>query len=109
MYEKHTWDKEVKRIQQLNVYSKKEREFMRYFFRGASVVVLDSADRILLTRRQMEFAGIHKEVILTPLNDRIEIWSPVEYNAIVDQEPSDLSELADEVLGKPGGENRTDD
>jgi MraZ protein len=109
MYEKHIWDEVVKQIEKLNVYNKKEREFMRYFFRGATVVVMDSADRILLSSRQKDFADIQKEVILTPLNDRIEIWSPALYDAMVEREPADLSDLADELLGRmSGGENSSD-
>ncbi len=109
IYEKHIWDQVVKQIEKLNVYNKKEREFMRYFFRGATVVVMDSADRILLSKRQMDFADIQKEVIITPLNDRIEIWSPEAYDAMIEREPADLSDLADELLGRLGGEKSSDD
>jgi MraZ protein len=108
MYEKHVWDEVVKEVQQLNVYSKKEREFLRFFFRGATLVVLDGSDRILLTKRQMQHAGIGKEVVLAPLNDRIELWSPDAYEALVETEPDDLSALAEEVLGRLNGEKATD-
>lgn len=108
MYEKHVWDEVVKQIDQLNVYNKKEREFLRYFFRGASVIAMDSADRVLLSKRQLEFAGIQKDVILSPLRDRIEIWSPEAYEAMVAREPEDLSDLADELFGRLGGEKSSD-
>lgn len=101
LYEKKTWDRIVKEVQELNVYNKKERQFLRYFFRGATLVSLDSADRILLTKRQLDFADINKEVILSPLNDRIELWSPENYDKLLAEEPIDLSELAEEVLGTP--------
>nr|MBS0037952.1 division/cell wall cluster transcriptional repressor MraZ [Saprospiraceae bacterium] len=99
LYEKATWDKIVKEVENLNVYNKKERQFLRYFFRGATLVSLDSADRLLLSKRQLEFAGIENEVIISPLNDRIEIWSPENYNKLLAEEPTDLSDLAEEVLG----------
>lgn len=108
MYERHVWDEVVKQIDQLNVYNKKEREFLRYFFRGASVIAMDSADRVLLSKRQLEFAGIQKDVILSPLRDRIEIWSPEAYEAMVAREPEDLSDLADELFGRLGGEKSSD-
>lgn len=108
MYERHVWDQVVKQIDQLNVYNKKEREFMRYFFRGASVIAMDSADRVLLSKRQLEFAGIQKDVILSPLRDRIEIWSPEAYEAMVAREPADLSDLADELFGRLAGEKSSD-
>ncbi len=104
LYEKSTWDKIVKEVENLNVYNKKERQFLRYFFRGATLISLDSADRILLSKRQLEAAGIDGEVILSPLNDRVEIWSPENYNKMLANEPDDLSDLAEEVLGRPSFE-----
>ena len=99
LYEKQVWDEIVKDVQDLNVYNRKERQFMRAFFGGASVIQPDSADRILLSKRQLEFAGIQKDVLLTPLNDRIEIWSPDRYDAVLGEMPDDLSALAEDVLG----------
>ena len=103
LYEKHVWDKIVKEVEGLNVYNRKERQFLRYFFRGASILTLDSADRILLGKRQMEFAGIKNTVLLSPLMDRIEIWSPDYYDAMLAEEPDDLSKLAEEVMGNIKG------
>lgn len=102
LYEKHVWDRIVKDIEGLSVYKKKERDFMRAFLRGATAVGLDSADRINLSSRQLEFAGIEQDAILASLNDRIEIWSPQEYDKMIAMEPDDLSELAEEVLGGRG-------
>lgn len=99
LYERHIWDQIVRDIEGLNVYKKKERAFMRAFLRGASAISLDSADRINLSNRQLSFAGIEKDAILAPLNDRIEIWAPAEYDKMIGLEPDDLSELAEEVLG----------
>ena len=109
LYEKKVWDRIVKDVEGLNVYSKKERQFLRYFFRGATVLSLDSADRILLTKRQMVYAGIDNDVILSPLNDRIEIWSPAHYEAMLAEEPEDFSALAEEVLGRSAGEKAKDE
>ena len=99
LYEKSVWDRIVKDVEGLNVYNKKERQFLRYFFRGATITSLDSADRILLSRSQLDYAGIGKDVVLTPLNDRIEIWSSAHYEAMLAEEPDDLAALAESVLG----------
>ena len=108
MYERHIWDEVVKQVQTLKPENKKQREYLRYFFRGATVVGMDSADRILLSKRQTEFASIQKEVILSPLNDRIEIWSPAIYDTMVANEPADLSDLAEELFGQAGGVKSSD-
>ena len=100
LYEKHVWDKIVEELDGLNVYNSRERKFLRYFFRVASMMSMDSADRILISKRQLEFADIGQEVVLTPLKDRIEIWSKDAYEKMIASEPEDPSALADEVLGK---------
>ena len=100
LYEKHVWDKIVGELEGLNLYDSKERKFLRYFFRVASMLTMDSADRILISKRQLEFAGIGQEVVLTPLKDRIEIWSKDAYNEMVASEPEDPSKLVDDVLGR---------
>ena len=89
----------------MNGYVRKNREFIRYFYRGASEVALDSSDRVLITKRLLEYAGIDKEAVLFAVNDHIEIWSKETYYAQMDTEPEDFSDLAEEVMGSFGLEN----
>ncbi|HRD80428.1 MAG TPA: division/cell wall cluster transcriptional repressor MraZ, partial [Saprospiraceae bacterium] len=55
--------------------------------------------RILLPKRLQEWAGIDKDVVLSAINDRIEIWSKDQYDQLLGEEPDDFSDLAEEVLG----------
>lgn len=100
LYPVEVWDKISEEVNQLNLYNKKNREFVRYFYRGANKVMMDSADRVLVTKRLLEYAGIEKDVILSAYNDRIEIWAKDQYDMLLDDEPMDFSDLADDVLGK---------
>jgi len=100
LYPIQLWKQISAEIDALNIYNKKNRDFARYFYRGAQEVEMDSADRILLPKRLMEYAGIEKEVVLSAYNGRIEIWAGSEYNALIEDEPVDFSDLAGEVLGK---------
>lgn len=105
LYPEPVWEKITAEINQLNIYNKKNRNFVRYFYRGAHKVALDSADRILVTRRLLEYADIDRDVILSAYNDRIEVWAKDEYDRMMDDEPDDFSDLAEEVLGKVNGVN----
>jgi len=105
LYPKTVWDVLVQKVNKLNPYVRKNREFIRYFFRGANEVVTDASDRVLLTKRLQEYAGIDKEVILFAVNDRIEIWSKERYDNFMDEEPIDFSDLAEEVMGDINMEN----
>jgi len=100
IYPENVWEKITAEINQLNLYNKKNRDFVRYFYRGAHKVTLDSADRVLVTKRLLEYAGIDKEIILSAYNDRIEMWAKDQYDQMLDDEPDDFSDLAEDVLGK---------
>lgn len=100
LYPEQVWERITNEINQLNLYNKKNRDFVRYFYRGAQKLELDSADRLLITKRLLEYAGIDKDVILSAYNDRIEVWAKDQYDSLLDEEPDDFSDLAEEVLGK---------
>ncbi len=103
LYPEEVWDRITTEINQLNLYNKKNRDFVRYFYRGAQKVTMDSADRILVNKRLLEYAGIDKDVILSAYNDRIELWAAAEYDHLLEEEPDDFSDLAEDVLGKFNG------
>lgn len=102
LYPQDVWKKISGEIDSLNIYNRKNRNFARYFYRGAQELTMDSADRILLPKRLVEYAGIENEVILSAYNGRIEVWARDEYDRMMEDEPMDFSDLADEVLGKIG-------
>lgn len=82
----------------------KNRDFVRYFYRGAQELMMDGAERILLPKRLLEYAGIDKDVVLSAYNGRIEIWTKDEYDNLLDEEPADFSDLANDVLGNAANE-----
>ncbi|MEP7263151.1 MAG: division/cell wall cluster transcriptional repressor MraZ [Bacteroidota bacterium] len=106
LYPFNEWQKISAEINQLNQFVKKNREFARYFYRGATELELDATGRLLLPKRLMEYAGIDKEVILSAWSNKIEIWAPEKFEALLKDEPDDFSALAEEVMGKINkGEN----
>lgn len=99
LYPIEVWEEISKKINQLNTYGRKEREFVRYFYRGATKITMDGADRILLTKGLLDYAGIDKDVILSAFNDCIEIWSKDQYDNMLENEPDNFADLAEELLG----------
>ena len=100
LYPQSEWEKISKEVNSLNLYNKKNREFVRYFFRGASEISLDSANRLLLPKSLLEYAGIDKEIVLFAYGQRIEIWARDGYESMMSNEPADFSSLAEDVMGK---------
>jgi len=105
LYPDSEWQKITKEINSLNLYNKKNREFVRYFYRGASEVVCDGASRLLLPRTLAEYASVDKELVLFAYGNRIEIWSKELYEATMDAEPEEFSDLAEEVMGRINDNN----
>lgn len=99
IYPKDVWDGKTKMINNLNLYNRRERQALRYFYRGASIVGMDSADRILVPQSLVEYASLGKEVILFAYHEQIELWSEEEYQKMLEQEPENFSEIADDIFG----------
>lgn len=99
LYPRIAWDSISKDIQKLNQYVKKNMDFIRYFFRGATELELDSNSRLLFPRRLLDYAQVEKELVLFAYFDKIEIWSKESYEALLNDEPTDFDDLAEEVMG----------
>ncbi len=100
LYPDSEWKKISQELNALNLYNKKNRDFVRYFTRGASSLKTDVANRILLPKALLEYAGIDKEIVLFAYGQRIEIWSRDVYENMMRDEPEDFSSLAEEVMGR---------
>ena len=107
IYTRKEWDKIVDDLTKLNQYEKKTRDFIRYFTRGASELILDSANRVLLPKALLDYAGITTEVVLACQPDKIEVWAKDAYDQTLDNEPENFAKLAEEVMGS--GKRRDDE
>ena len=74
--------------------------------RGATELTLDDSGRVNLPKSLLEFAGIEGEVVLVCQFDKIELWSKTAYDNLLDSEPEDFANLAEEVMGN---KNRGED
>jgi MraZ protein len=98
IYPKKVWEGIVAELSKLNQYEKKTREFIRFFTRGASELTLDASGRVLLPKSLLEFAGINGEVVLACQFDKIEVWAKDAYDSLLDNEPENFANLAEEVM-----------
>ena len=99
LYPKNDWERISAEVNQLNQYVKKNRDFLRYFYRGATELSLDGTGRILLPKKLQEYAGVEKELVLFAHSDRIEVWDKEAYDGLLTDEPEDFASLAEEVMG----------
>lgn len=99
IYTKKEWDRIVDDLSKLNQYEKRNRDFIRYFTRGATELALDAAGRVLLPKSLLGYADINADVVLASQFSKIEVWSKDAYDAQLDNEPENFSNLAEEVMG----------
>lgn len=101
IYPRKEWDLILDDLSKLNHYEKKNRDFVRYFTRGATEIVPDSAGRILFPKTLLEYAGIGTDIVLTGNLNKIEVWAQNAYDEQLDNEPENFAKLAEEVMGNP--------
>ena len=103
LYPKSVWDAITAKLSRLNRFNDRNRMFIRSFYLGANPVVSDSADRILLQKPLMDYAGLQDDAILVAMDDRIEIWSPTQYQSLASLDSNVFADLANQVMG--GGDD----
>lgn len=57
-----------------------ERAFKRFFFSRASECSIDEQGRILIQQAHREYAGLKKEIVITGVGNKAEIWDARNWN-----------------------------
>ena len=101
LYPMKSWDPLFAKIDKLNEFDPKAREFRRYFLNGATKVEPDSAGRILIPPNLKDHAGLQKDIVLVSAVNKIEIWDSNKYHQLFDSLSAEAySNLAKEVMAK---------
>lgn len=98
IYPKIVWDLKATEVDRLNVYDPLQRQFVRYFYRGATAITGDTAERLLIPKNLIEHASIQKEIVLFAYQSQIELWDAKLYDDELAKEPTQFSELAAKVF-----------
>ena len=105
LYPKKNWDPILSELSKVSEYKAENREFLRYFTMGATLMELDSAGRLLVPPNLKTHAALEKEVVLVSVINKIEIWDKSKYQQFFESfSPEKYSDLAEKVMG---GRNTT--
>lgn len=85
------------KLKSLPLTNKNARQFARFFVAGATPCELDKQGRILLPATLREFAGLEKDVVLTGMLNRIEIWSKEKRNENNSLDDVAMDEIAEQM------------
>jgi MraZ protein len=93
------WKKIASRISRLNLFVKRNRDFIRKFNNGATELSMDLNSRILVPKSLLDYAGIDKDAVLFAYSNRIELWAKDKYERMLGDDAGSFSDLAEEVMG----------
>ena len=93
VFPNEAWQEFENKLRSLPLANKSARQF---FVAGASSCELDKQGRILLPSSLREFAGLEKEVVLTGMLNRVEIWSKEKW--LENNSYDDMDEIAEQMM-----------
>lgn len=99
VYPMESWTVLSEKINRLNDFNPKVREFKRLFLNGATIVEVDSAGRILIPKPLQEYASIKKDVVFSCQGNKVELWDKDTYYEYIKRSAGGFSGLAEEVAG----------
>jgi len=98
LYPRDEWQKLADKLVNLPIGQANSRSFSRLMLAGAMDVKLDSQGRALLPDYLRKFAGLKKQVVITGLYNRLEIWDAETW----DKYRQDSEQRSQEIAEKMG-------
>jgi MraZ protein len=81
----------------LNPMDPKARDLRRFFFNNSYDTELDSAHRVMIPTKHIEFAGLDKEVIVLGSGECLEIFDRGRYDAYAADQLNRIPDLAESL------------
>lgn len=95
VFPNNEWQAFEEKLKALPLTNKSARQFARFFVAGATPCEVDKQGRILLPQTLREFAGLEKDVVLTGMLNRIEIWSKAKW--LENSSYDDMDDIAEQM------------
>lgn len=73
------------------------RAFVRFFFSGATECTLDKQGRVLIPNNLREYARLVRDVVVTGVSTRVEIWAREEWERYIRQAEASYVQVAEEM------------
>jgi MraZ protein len=95
IYPKAEWVKLAEKLATLPLGQSDNRAFARLMLAGAMEVPLDTTGRVTIPEYLRSYAGVSKQVVITGLFNRLEIWDEeawVKYTSRTERDSNDIAE-----------------
>ncbi len=100
LYPMSKWNVLMNKLEMLDPFQEETDIFIRTFMAGHREVELDKTGRILVTKELQSYAGLEKEVIVSSMVGKIEIWDKAKYFEVVNDPNINFGALAKNVMSK---------
>ncbi len=97
VYTEKEWKKIAEKLSNLPISSDKARRFVRIKLAGAMLVNVDKLGRILIPDYLKEYAGLKKEVIISGLSNRLEIWDSQKWEEYKKESEKEIDNIVSEL------------
>jgi MraZ protein len=94
-YPEKEWEELQGRIERSGVSKKEAKNFLRFFYSGASECPIDRLGRILIPQSLRNYGAIKKNVVIVGMNKKIEIWAEGAWAELVKRATSDMEKMTD--------------
>ncbi|NQT06065.1 MAG: division/cell wall cluster transcriptional repressor MraZ [Candidatus Omnitrophica bacterium] len=98
LFAEDEWRSQETKFKSLSFTKREARHFNRLFFSGAVEVVPDGQGRVLLPKYLKDYAGIKKDVVITGVSNRIEIWDKDKWNKFYDDNKDSFEDTAEKLI-----------
>lgn len=91
------WEKLAEKLVALPITQANSRAFVRLMLAGAMDVEMDKQGRILVPDYLREYAGLSKELVITGLYNRIELWDSKQWKEYKAKTEASSDEIAEKL------------
>lgn len=96
-YSKEEWKTFEEKLKNLPLTNINARNFIRFFFSGATECEIDKQGRINIPQNLREYASLSKDVYIIGVSTRVEIWDKEKWDNYTSPENMDLDEIASQM------------
>jgi len=100
LFPSHEWTKLLQALDNVNSYTKDEVAMKRQMLYYADECLLDAQHRILIPQQLLQIVNITKEVLLIGQLERIELWSPANYEKYLKASTDTYEDVMEKVMSK---------
>lgn len=97
VYPRRAWQALTEKFAAMPLSKQNARAFSRFMMSGAMELAPDRQGRVVLPAYLREYAGLKKEVVITGVLERFEIWNQKRWNEYQTKTSSDSVNIAEQL------------